>query len=373
MVYAELHHYLNTHFEMGKPFRYEHLSVTLQFYQFCSSPLSCRGETGLSETTDERIEENYIFDYPVLIPDGTVKANSALVLLHGLNERNWNKYLPWAATLARNTGKPVILFPIAFHMNRSPYSWSNPRLLQSIIEKRREIYGNDRSISLANVALSQRISEHPLRFYSSGRQSMFDLTALFRQIKKGQHPLFAEATQIDIFSYSIGSFLAQITLMTNPEKLFSQSKLFMFCGGSIFSSMYGESRSIIDKTAFSQLQQYFIRVFGQRGEFQFCHDKGFEAFESMISPERNSDFRMDFFRNIQHKIKAISLSKDLVIPFSGIEKALGDQCTKRTVTLTDFPFAYSHEVPFPTGNHIDNNAVDIAFRNTMSAVSEFLA
>ena len=45
-------------------------------------------------------------------------------------------------------------------------------------------------------------------------------------------------------------FLAEIILMGNPDKLFSQSKLFMFCGGSVFSNMNGSSKLIMDSQAF---------------------------------------------------------------------------------------------------------------------------
>ena len=64
--------------------------------------------------------------------------------MHGLNERNWSKYLTWAEYLSSKTGKIVILFPIAFHINRSPVGWSNPRYLQSIFTKRKNEIGEDR-------------------------------------------------------------------------------------------------------------------------------------------------------------------------------------------------------------------------------------
>jgi len=44
---------------------------------------------------------------------------------------------------------------------------------------------------------------------------------------------------------SIGAFLSQVVLMANQKNLFSDSRLFMFCGGSIFRSMFGVSRSIM--------------------------------------------------------------------------------------------------------------------------------
>ena len=165
------------------------------------------------------------------------KYDKAILLLHGLNERSWNKYLTWAEYLCTHTQRPVIMFPIAYHNNRGPMEWSNPRKMVDTLNNRKEKYCDDRSISYANVALSDRLSEHPSRFYLSGRQTLLDLSQLFEEIKDGKHPLFASGTDINIFTYSIGSFLAQISLMSNHNNLFEKSKPFMFCGGSIFSSM----------------------------------------------------------------------------------------------------------------------------------------
>ena len=56
---------------------------------------------------DAGIEENRRFTYPVFIPRERRDDRRAILLLHGLNERNWDKYLVWAEYLALNTGKPV--------------------------------------------------------------------------------------------------------------------------------------------------------------------------------------------------------------------------------------------------------------------------
>ena len=62
-------------------------------------------------------------------------------MLHGLNERKWDKYLAWAHYLAEETGKPVIIFPTSFHINRSLPEWLNPRLMNTRAEFRRKNYG----------------------------------------------------------------------------------------------------------------------------------------------------------------------------------------------------------------------------------------
>lgn len=372
MNYVELNTHLISNFKLGKELMTESTGTMIRFYSFQSTNFLGGDEKSI-DPFDKSIQENISFTYPVFVPKKVRQPSKAILLMHGLNERNWNKYLTWANYLCTYTGKPVILFPIAFHMNRSPISWSNPRDLQAIIYKRKLEYGNERSISFANAALSERISEKPLRFYSSGRQSMFDLTLLFREIKSGNHPLFREDTQIDIFSYSIGSFLSQITLMTNPEKLFTDSKLFMFCGGSIFSSMFGESRSIMDKPAFNRLMDFYTHDFDADKDKYLVQDNGFQSFFSMISPDKNEKSRLDFFKKMGSRIAGISLQKDIVIPYEGVKKALGEQLAKLQVRNIDFDFEYTHENPFPATGKANPLEINQAFNTVFSEAAAFLA
>src|SRR5690606_22548582 len=71
------------------------------------------------DESDENISENLSFRYPLLKKTTGEKAAACIFLFHGLNERSWEKYLPWALNLASQTGRAVILFPLAFHMNRA--------------------------------------------------------------------------------------------------------------------------------------------------------------------------------------------------------------------------------------------------------------
>ena len=98
--------------------------------------------TGFCPMTDDRIQENKSFSYAIFTPSGRKKNNEAIILLHGLNERTWEKYLTWAEYLTHTTGKPVILFPIAFHMNRTPGLWANPRAILPWVSKRKEEVAN---------------------------------------------------------------------------------------------------------------------------------------------------------------------------------------------------------------------------------------
>ena len=89
--------------------------IKIHNIQFCSDvPLN-----EFSNNYDTLIAENRLFSYPVFVP-GNRKSDKVILLLHGLNERSWVKYLVWAYWLAKYTGSYVILFPISFHINRSP-------------------------------------------------------------------------------------------------------------------------------------------------------------------------------------------------------------------------------------------------------------
>ncbi|HRX31193.1 MAG TPA: DUF6051 family protein [Tenuifilaceae bacterium] len=331
-------------------------------------------------TCDENIEENRTFSYPVFVPKSEGLHNKAIVLLHGLNERSWLKYLPWAYYLSENTNRPVILFPIAFHMNRSPEKWANPRAMMPLLSSRQQAVSPDLS-TFANVALSQRLSDDPLRFFASGKQSSEDITRLLETIKKGEYPLLAENSHIDFFSYSIGAFLSQILFIANPKGLFDDSRLFMFCGGAYFSEMYGASRLIMDSQAFANLRKYYLgdflkelKVDSPFSEYVNGNDIS-EAFVSMISPDLNADFRQNRLEKLSEKIRIIGLKKDQVIPSSKIKSTFSDikNRVKDFFQELDFPYKYSHEVPFPVFSDSKSLQVDDNFNRVFQPVVEFLA
>ena len=111
---------------------------------------------------DESIQENKHFMYPVFMPEKS-KRKQCIILLHGLNERSWEKYGCWAESLAKFTGKPVLLFPIAFHMNRSPNDWYNPRVMIEYVKERKMQCVDPENLTFVNLALSERLSKTPLR------------------------------------------------------------------------------------------------------------------------------------------------------------------------------------------------------------------
>lgn len=338
--------------------------------------------TDFCPVTDDCISENDAFSYTVFMPEACAESSSApagrmdkaIILLHGLNERSWDKYLTWAEFLVEQTGRPVILFPIAFHMNRSPLTWNNPRLILPWVNIRKKEIDGLMNSTFANVALSYRISRQPLRFYVSGLQSAYNVQQLVGEIKNGQHPLFKENTSINIFAYSIGAFLAQILLLANTDQLFTHTKLFMFCGGSIFSEMNGNARDILDKAASDCLMDYYVNDFPKEHPVVSPSETGIsleEAFRMMISPDTMRSRRESFFQSAIQRIRAISLKKDLVVPTEGVIKAFG-RSSLNILKELDFPFDYSHQKPFPTHPEGDKEEVNRAFNSVFSSAAGFL-
>lgn len=374
MSYSARFQELSSQFKIGKNTEIENAGISVVFFPFKSH----RSFTGVSGEMNsfiisDSVEENEVFEYPVFVPSDVRRHNEVILLLHGLNERNWSKYLPWAEYLCKHTGKAVLLFPIAYHVNRSPHSWSNPRFLQKILDLRRTLHGNDRSLSFANVALSERLSHNPQRFYSSGRQSFDDIVKLIGDIKAGKHPLLDRKTKFDVFAYSIGAFLSQVLFLNNPNDYFSESKLFMFCGGSIFNSMCGESRSIMDKKSYEQLFEYYQTGFWAEKIAVNTGDEVMASFYSMLTPDNEKVKRTSTFRQMRERISGVSLALDKVIPYHGVVQALGHDCASKTITLLDLPYEYTHEVPFPVVKQADSRDVDEAFLQVFRRAAGFLA
>jgi hypothetical protein len=333
---------------------------------------------GFINKNDTLIPENITFTYPVFTPEN-IKSDKVILLLHGLNERSWVKYLVWACWLAEFTGSHVILFPISFHINRSPASWKDPRIMIPFMKKRNSLLGDINMSSFANIALSNRLIESPLRFFSSGYQTVTDITKLLLTIRNGQHEVIPESSKINIFAYSIGAFLAEIIIMGNPENLFSGSKLFIFCGGSVFSNMQGSSKLIMDSRAFDKVYGYYLNEFEKTltgispvADFLRTSPIGM-AFRSMIDLGRFKTFREDILKKLRNQIHSITLKKDTVIPSQGVISTLNIANNRTAAEVWDFPYDYSHENPFPLFNTPLSNEVDRSFENVFSEAKRFFA
>ncbi|MBX7151470.1 hypothetical protein K1X84_07505 [bacterium] len=308
------------------------------------------------DAPDCSFECNRRFRYSIFKSSRTVKADGAILLLHGLNEKSWDKYLPWALTLAESTNKAVVLFPIAFHMNRAPAAWSDPREMKSISEKRKQQFNTIAHSSFVNAAISTRLHKTPQRFFWSGLQTYHDLIQLLRQIRRNDHPHIQAHAMVDLFGYSIGAFLTELVLMNDPGGLFSDSRLFIFCGGPTLDRMYPVSRYILDSAASVTIYSFFMEHLDnemKRDErlghyFSELHPSGL-YFRSMLSNPRLKRMREDRMENLSQRIQAVTLAKDEVIPPAEVLNTLkGDyRNIPVRVDVMDFEHDYTHVNPFP--------------------------
>jgi hypothetical protein len=330
-----------------------------------------------SNQTDSLIPENRIFSYPVFTPANR-ESDKVILLLHGLNERSWVKYLVWAYYLARNTSSYVILFPISFHINRSPSSWKDPRAMIPFQKDRNALLGEISMSSFANIAISKRLTEDPMRFFKSGYQTTSDIVKLLTTIRNGEHEIIPKTLNTNIFAYSIGAFLAEIIMMGNPDKLFTESKLFIFCGGSVFSNMQGSSKLIMDSLAFNRVYNYYLNDFektltGKSPLVDFLQSSQIGmAFRAMIDLGRLKTFRENILKNLRDQVHSVSLLKDSVIPAKGIISTLSGSGKKDIVEILDFPYTYSHENPFPVLNTPVSKKVDYWFEKVFAEAAMFL-
>ena len=327
---------------------------------------------------DVDIVENKKFTYVLFKKSMPARAKGVILLFHGLNERNWNKYLPWANKLVKDTGKAVILFPIAFHMNRAPSEWGKPRLMKKVSDKRRDNSPAIMNTSFANAAISARIEQIPQRFFWSGLQTFDDIASLISEIKNGSHPLITPDADFDLFGYSIGSFLSEILLMANPNNYFQTSKLFLFCGGPTLDRMFPNSKFILDSDATIAIYSFYTEridselILDKRigHYFSDAHPSG-KVFKTMLSYQKNKDAREQFFNGMQGRLRAIALKKDDVVPPVEVLNTLKGEYRNicNEVEIMDFPFPYTHINPFPT-DVAPEQSVDESFNEVFKKAAE---
>ena len=271
---------------------------------------------------DLDIENNKSFHYYIVKSSDIEVASEALIFFHGLNEKKWDKYLPWAYELAKRTKKAVILFPIAFHMNRAESIWSDRHAMQEVAKFRKTQFPENTNYSFVNAAISSRLEAHPQRIFWSGLQTYSDCIQLVDDLKDGKiKGVSAEAT-IDLFGYSIGSFFSMILKMANPKSYFSDSKLFCFCGGMTIDRMFPISKYIMDARSAIKMQTVFAELLSSEfvGDERLAHfqDENLHPNESWFKKmlrynyfQRDREIRI---AELENQIKAYVLEKDEVAP-----------------------------------------------------------
>ena len=184
---------------------------------------------------DLSCRDNLSFDLSFFYPQDSVDKNynSAIIMLHGLNERSVDKYLPWISYIVDKCQMPVIFFPIAMHINRSQSDWLNPRLVFRHMAQERDnidvLSSQQSNVSVFNYVISKRLKEDPFRFYLYGRETISNINQLVLNLKSGSFKGISANANIHFFAYSIGALLTQVLLMSDEDSLYDNSKVAIFC------------------------------------------------------------------------------------------------------------------------------------------------
>ena len=334
----------------------------------------------LLHVPDVHVGCNEKFPYLFLQPGRETVSRDVIFLFHGLNEKKWNKYLPWAYHLMKKTGKGVVLFPIAFHMDRAPAEWSAPSAMHALAEWRKTNHAGNSAGSFVNMAISSRLEANPQRFFWSGLQTYMDISALIRSIRKNRCEGIDPQARIDLFGYSIGAFFSLILLMANPHEALSDSRLFLFCGGATLDRMYPVSRYIMDSRSANAVYTFYSEQLnnGFALEKRLAHYIGIHHhresyFKTMLNYHHYKAQREKRIDELKHRMYAVALMQDDVVPPAEVLNTLkGDFRTMDTpVDVLDFAYPHSHINPFPTSEK-HASATDAAFRRVMDKAASFL-
>ncbi|WP_292009897.1 DUF6051 family protein [Chryseobacterium sp.] len=405
MEYYELHEVLKNHFNSRKDRKeIPDLNLTIESFPFTShvcnllhgsGNLDCLKHNQHLETDEEAylaynkpsvdikdidIECNKHFEYYILKRADVETAKGCILFFHGLNEKKWDKYLPWAYELAQRTGKAVILFPIAFHMDRADPIWSNRHEMMDIANFRRNKYPGNTNYSYVNAAISSRLEAHPQRIFWSGLQTYSDIIQIVKSIREHRIESIASDATLDLFGYSIGSFLSIIIKMADPESFFKDSKLFCFCGGMTIDRMFPISKYIMDAQSAIKMQSVFTELLSS----DFKSDNRLKHYQDEILHPQESWFKMmlryNYFqkerekrmRELESQIKVYVLEKDEVAPpIEALNTVKGGyRDINVEVEIKDYPYEYSHMVPFPLTTK-NKKEITEAFHQFVGSASDF--
>jgi hypothetical protein len=113
--------------------------------------------------------------------------------------------LPWAYELAQKTKKAIILFPIAFHMDRAEEIWSDRHTMQEIAKFRQK------NIPKIPVVLCKCCNKFSFRSASSenfwsGFQTYSDVIQVVKNIRNHQIQSISPETSIDCLAILLVRF-----------------------------------------------------------------------------------------------------------------------------------------------------------------------
>ncbi len=317
-------------------------------YQCAEHDVRFPGEPAELLPVDAEIQENLHFRYPLLRESGDIRKRDRLtIILHGLNERSYGKYVPWAYHLWKRTGAPVILFPMTFHINRVPSDWF--RLVPESLARRKAIEGND-LVHRFNAIMSERLETRPERFFWGALQTFWDVVDLARQIRAGAHPHFEADARIDFLGYSAGGFVALALMLDDPARLFRDSRAALFATAGAVRDLNLASPLIVDMAAETAMMKMYVRQLDQRFTPRMHHwidhhseARWLRAFCGLRPDREMLETRM---REIAPRMTGIANAADAVFPtgtmcntLQGVRRDTGVRVEELQLGIHENPFA----------------------------------
>ncbi|MFZ5438963.1 MAG: DUF6051 family protein [Myxococcota bacterium] len=299
--------------------------------------------------TDCEVQENLHFHYPLLKAHekgGGQRAKRLVMVLNGLNERSYAKYLPWAWQLWKTTGAAVALFPLSFHVNRVHPSWG--RTLESHLERRRAVPNNENTHSY-NCILSERLELRPERFFWGGVQSYGDVVDFVRAVREGQHPHVDPHAQIDFLGYSAGGYLALGLLLGDEGGLFEASRAVLFESGAAMRATHLSTRLIMDLACEVALMKLYVRFTPRLANARLAHwlaehDEG-RWFRALFGEEKERPRFEARLQQLAPRLLAIANTNDDVIPSSLVFNTMKGKHRDTGVRVEELDLGV-HEAPF---------------------------
>lgn len=338
---------------------------------------------------DQREVDNVAFALPVVLPRQPGPFRRVVVVLHGLNESEYRKYFPWACTLAR-AGIPVVLFPLAFLVNRRPRRWHGEVETRRRLQARQAQPDND-AATRYNVILSERLEARPERLFVGGRQSYFDLLDLTASLHGGTFALahggaatgipsrpFAEGTRVDFLGFSIGGYVTLGLLLGASENApLADSRAVIFAAAAPFvhpdrSAVANPlSPFILDARATERLRAFYrspeADALWNNPEGRWCR--------AIFRAERPAlDAALP---RIRRRLLAIGNARDAVIPAAGMEVTLGRLDCLLELGAHEYPFSLADVKQAGVTRSVAKSynvhpAYETGFHRFMHAVVEFL-
>jgi hypothetical protein len=296
------------------------------------------------------IAENLDFRYPLLRTGGAAgrgeRSRHLVLVLHGLNERSFTKYVPWAYQLWRSTGAAVALFPLSFHVNRVLPGWG--RQIEAHLARRRAVPRNE-NVHAFNCVISDRLDAWPERFFWGGLQSYGDVLDLVREVRSGAHPHVHPEAAIDLVGYSIGGYLALGLMLLDEGGLFRDSRAVVFESGAALRATNMSSRFIIDHACEVSLMKLYVRFTGRLANPRLSHwlrehELG-RWFRALCGDEAERPRLEARLRELAPRLLALSNRNDEVIPANAVLNTLQGLHRDTGVRVQELVLGV-HEHPF---------------------------